>query len=57
VAQEISCGPDLERHLAAIRAYTDAGFTHVAVIQIGAAGQGNFLDVAEKELLPALRSG
>lgn len=56
VAQTIPCGPDLDRHLAAVRAFVDAGFTHVAVIQVGAAGQSAFLDIAEKELLPALRS-
>jgi len=57
VAQEIPCGPDLERHVAAVRTFLDVGFTHVAVIQIGPTGQGAFLDMAEKELLPALRSG
>ncbi len=56
VAQAISCGPDIEAHLAAVRKFLDAGFTHVAVVQIGGATQAAFLDAAEKELLPALRS-
>jgi len=29
----------------------------VALVQIGANGQGAFLDFAEKELLPALHNG
>jgi G6PDH family F420-dependent oxidoreductase len=56
VGQAISCGPDVGRHVAAVRRFVDAGFTHVALVQIGANSQAGFLDVAEKELLPALRS-
>jgi G6PDH family F420-dependent oxidoreductase len=56
VAQAVPCGPDLDAHVAAVREYVDAGFTHVALIQVGAAGQAGFLDFAEKDLLPALRS-
>ena len=41
---------------AAVRKFVDAGFTHVALVQIGADSQAAFLDAAEKELLPALRS-
>jgi hypothetical protein len=32
-----------------------AGFTDVALVQIGGDQQEGFLDFAEKELLPALR--
>lgn len=35
VAKMISCGPDLDRHAAAIRQWTDAGFDRVAVVQVG----------------------
>jgi G6PDH family F420-dependent oxidoreductase len=56
VAQTVPCGPDLDAHVDAVRQYVDAGFTHVALIQVGAAGQAGFLDFAEKDLLPALRS-
>jgi len=56
VAAQIPCGPDTQRHVDAVRAYLDAGFTHVAVIQVGGEHQDEFLDFAEKELLPALRS-
>ncbi|MCP2324513.1 G6PDH family F420-dependent oxidoreductase [Hamadaea flava] len=55
VAQEITCGPDVGKHAEAVRKYFDAGFTHVAVVQIGADSQGAFLEMAERELLPALR--
>jgi G6PDH family F420-dependent oxidoreductase len=56
VAQAVSCGPDLDSHVRAVRKYVDAGFTHVALIQVGADGQAGFLDFAERELLPALRA-
>jgi hypothetical protein len=39
----------------AVGAFTDAGFTDVAVVQIGDERQQDFLGFAEKELLPALR--
>lgn len=54
VAEKISCGPDLDRHVAAVREFADAGFTHVAIVQIGGDSQPDFLDFAEKQLLPAL---
>ena len=56
VGEAISCGPDIGRHVAAVKKFVDAGFTHVAVVQIGADSQAGFLDAAEKELLPALRT-
>jgi hypothetical protein len=55
VAQAISCGPDLAAHEAAVRKFVDAGFTDVAVVQIGGAAQEPFLEFAQRELLPALR--
>lgn len=55
VAATVSCGPDLDRHLQAVAAYRDAGFTDIAVIQVGGDGQGRFLDWAAAEFLPALR--
>ncbi|MCW2495905.1 LLM class F420-dependent oxidoreductase [Jatrophihabitans sp.] len=56
IADSIPCGPDLDAHVAAIREFVDAGFTDVAVVQIGGDTQPEFLDWAEKELLPALAS-
>jgi G6PDH family F420-dependent oxidoreductase len=56
VAAAIPCGPDLAAHVKAVRSFADAGFTDVAVVQIGGDTQPAFLDWAEQELLPALRS-
>jgi G6PDH family F420-dependent oxidoreductase len=55
VAENIPCGPDLDAIVAAVREFEEAGFTDVALVQIGDAGQEDFLRVAEQELLPALR--
>jgi G6PDH family F420-dependent oxidoreductase len=54
VAQQITCGPTVERHLSAIKKYIDAGFDHIVLTQIGPE-QGYFLEMFEKELAPALR--
>jgi len=56
VADAISCGPDVEEHVNAIKPFVDAGFTEVALVQIGAEQQDEFIGWAESELLPALRS-
>jgi G6PDH family F420-dependent oxidoreductase len=54
VARQIPCGPDVERHVEAIRPFVDAGFTHVALVQVGADSQDEFISWAAAELLPAL---
>jgi len=51
VAQVITCGPDPERHLAAIRKCLDAGFDHVHVYQVGPDQEG-FFRFYEREILP-----
>jgi G6PDH family F420-dependent oxidoreductase len=56
VADALSCGPDVDEHVEAVKAFVDAGFDEVAVVQIGADTQEQFTAWAEKELLPALRS-
>jgi G6PDH family F420-dependent oxidoreductase len=56
VAESIPCGPDLDAHVAAVTRFLDAGFTDVAVVQVGGEHQQDFLDWAGKELLPALAS-
>jgi G6PDH family F420-dependent oxidoreductase len=56
VADQIACGPDLEQHVEAIRPFIEAGFTEIALVQIGAEQQAEFIQWAERELLPALRS-
>lgn len=55
VTAQVPCGPDLDPYLEAVRAYQDAGFTHVALVQVGAERQGEFLEFAQADLLPALR--
>ncbi|NED93976.1 TIGR03557 family F420-dependent LLM class oxidoreductase [Phytoactinopolyspora alkaliphila] len=55
VAEMVPCGPDVEPVVEAVKAYTEAGFTHVALVQVGHEEQQPFLDWAEKELLPELR--
>jgi G6PDH family F420-dependent oxidoreductase len=56
VAASIPCGPDLDPIVAAVREYVDAGFTDVALVQIGDAHQRDFLDLAGKELLATLHA-
>ena len=56
VSASIPCGSDLDQFVAAIRSFPDAGFSHVALVQIGGDRQAGFLEWSEKELLPALRS-
>lgn len=55
VAGSIPCGPDLDAIVEAVREFETAGFTDVALVQIGDESQRDFLSIAEKELLPALR--
>jgi len=56
VAEQLPCGPDVEEHVKKIKPFIDAGFTEVALVQIGADSQQQFTAWAERELLPALRS-
>ena len=56
VAQTLPCGPDVEEHVEKIKPFLDAGFTEVALVQIGAEQQGAFMRWAQDELLPALRA-
>ncbi len=55
VAQSIPCGPDVEPLVEACRPFVEAGFTDVALVQVGDEGQHDFVAFAEAELLPALR--
>ncbi len=55
VAESIPCGPDVSVHVDAVREFEEAGFTDVAVVQVGGDTQPAFLEWAEQELLPALR--
>jgi coenzyme F420-dependent glucose-6-phosphate dehydrogenase len=51
VAEAVVCGPDPERHRAAIQEYVDAGYEHVYVHQIGDDQEG-FFNFYEREILP-----
>jgi G6PDH family F420-dependent oxidoreductase len=55
VAETITCGPDPEAHLAAIRKYAEAGYDHVCVHQVGKDQKGFFAFYGDA-ILPALRS-
>lgn len=55
VAEQIPCGDNVDEFVEKIKPFADAGFTHVALVQIGAESQGEFIRWAESDLLPALR--
>ncbi len=54
VVGSIPCGSDVEDFVEAVRAFVDAGFTHVAMVQVGGENQRSFIDWARAELLGAL---
>ncbi len=56
VADALGCGPDVDEHVEKIKPFIDAGFTEIALVQIGADQQAEFMTWAENELLPALRA-
>jgi G6PDH family F420-dependent oxidoreductase len=56
VSSQIPCGPDVERHVDGIRDFERAGFTHIALVQVGGETQEEFIAWAAKELLPLLRA-
>ncbi|MCU1667957.1 MAG: Flavin-dependent oxidoreductase, F420-dependent methylene-tetrahydromethanopterin reductase [Blastococcus sp.] len=55
VASSIPCGDDVDAVIAAAKAYADAGFTHLALVQIGGDQQAPFIDWTETSLMPAWR--
>jgi G6PDH family F420-dependent oxidoreductase len=55
VAQQIPCGNDVDAVVEAVRPFAEAGFTDVALVQIGADRQDEFFE-AVPTLLPALRA-
>jgi G6PDH family F420-dependent oxidoreductase len=54
VAEVIACGPDPERHIAAIQKYIDAGYDHLHIYQVGPEQEG-FFGFYEREILPYFR--
>lgn len=55
VADAIPCGSDVRDFVEAVRPYAEAGFTEIALVQIGGGHQEEYLRWAAAELLPALR--
>lgn len=56
VAGSIPCGPDLDRVVESVSAYWEAGFTDIALVQVGDEGQDRFLEEAAGPLLEKLRA-
>jgi G6PDH family F420-dependent oxidoreductase len=53
LAEKVTCGPDPERHLDAIRKFADAGFDQICIHQIGPDQEG-FFEFYERQVLPKL---
>ena len=56
VAENIACGPDLDKIAESVLGFAQAGFTDVALVQIGGDTQDQFLDEAAGPLLEKLRN-
>ncbi|HET9345915.1 MAG TPA: TIGR03557 family F420-dependent LLM class oxidoreductase, partial [Candidatus Limnocylindrales bacterium] len=55
IAEQVVCGPDIDRHVKAIQAYVDAGYDHVYVHQIGP-DQKAFIEAYARDVLPKLEA-
>jgi G6PDH family F420-dependent oxidoreductase len=55
VAENIPCGDDVDAVIEAARPYADAGFTHLALVQIGGDHQQPFIEWSRDRLQPAWR--
>ena len=56
VAESIACGPDLDELVAGVQPLWEAGFTDIALVQVGDALQQRFLDEVAEPLLQTLRA-
>ncbi|MBE7187061.1 TIGR03557 family F420-dependent LLM class oxidoreductase [Jatrophihabitans endophyticus] len=56
VAGSIACGPDLDELAESVRPFLDAGFTDVALVQVGDESQSEFLENVAGPLLDRLRA-
>ncbi len=56
VADSIACGPDLDELAESVKPFWEAGFTDVALVQIGDETQQEFLDKVAEPLLEKLRA-
>ncbi len=55
VESSIPCGDDVDAVIGAAKEYADAGFTHLALVQIGGDQQEPYLEWTRSSLLPAWR--
>jgi G6PDH family F420-dependent oxidoreductase len=55
VADNIPCGPDLDQIVEAVSAFWEAGFTDIALVQVGDDSMNDFFEHAAGPLLEALR--
>jgi G6PDH family F420-dependent oxidoreductase len=53
IAELVPCGPDVDKHVEGIKQFVNAGFDHIAVVQVGP-DQAGFLRFWQDELAPAL---
>jgi coenzyme F420-dependent glucose-6-phosphate dehydrogenase len=51
IAEQVVCGPDIDRHVEAIQKYVDAGYDHVYIHQVGPDQEG-FLEAYSRDVLP-----
>jgi len=56
IASAFACGPDLDEIVESVRPFWEAGFTDVALVQIGGDTQERFLEKAAGPLLEKLRN-
>ncbi len=56
VADNIACGPDLDKIVESVKPFWEAGFTDVALVQVGGDSQDRFLAEAAGPLLEKLRA-
>ena len=56
VAEAIACGPDLDELAESVRPFIDAGFTDIAIVQIGDEQQERFVAEVAEPLLERLRA-
>ena len=56
VADSIACGPDLDELAESVRPFIDAGFTDIAIVQVGDEHQQRFVDDVAAPLLEKLRA-
>src|SRR5699024_12494879 len=55
VAEQLACGPDLDAIVEKVRPYWEAGYTDIALIQIGDSTLDRVLDEAAEPLRARLR--